>query len=199
MKSFIRKLIDAFFRIIYHLEIRGQESLPQTPVILAPNHNHLMDPLLLAAIYRPDLTALAKKELSDVWWIRQVFKVLDVITIDREGRDLKSIRQSVEILDRMSLIVFSEGTRNRSQTEPLPGKPGVPLMARQAKVPIVPVVIHGNFRPFSTMTIEFMPALTIESFGYKRLNSEAYQAIADEILSRIYRRKGELIDENNHR
>lgn len=199
MKRLVRIIIDAFFRIFYHLDIRGLETLPDTPVILAPNHNHLLDPLLLAAVYRPDLTAVAKKELSDIGWIRWIFGPLDVISIDREGRDLKSIRQSVEILDRMSLIVFPEGTRNDSQTEPLAGKPGVPLMARQAKVPIVPVVIHGSYKPFSTIIVEFMPGLTIDSFGYKRLNSESYQAIADEILSRIYQRKGELIHENHHR
>ncbi|HHT20774.1 MAG TPA: 1-acyl-sn-glycerol-3-phosphate acyltransferase [Tissierellia bacterium] len=199
MKRFVRIIIDAFFRIFYQLEVRGLETLTQEPVILAPNHNHLLDPLLLAAIYRPDLTAVAKKELSDIGWIRWIFGPLDVISIDREGRDLKSIRQSVEILDRMSLIVFPEGTRNDSQTTPLPGKPGVPLMARQAKVAIVPVVLHGNYRPFSKLIVEFMPGLTVESFGYRRLNSESYQAIADEILNRIYQRKGELIDENHHR
>lgn len=199
MKRFIRIIIDAFFRLFYHLEIFGADSLIDQPVILAPNHHHLLDPLLLAAIYRPDLTAVAKKELADIGWIRRIFKPLDVITIDREGRDLKSIRQSVEILERMSLIVFPEGTRNKDPLVPLPGKPGVPLMARQAKVPIVPVVISGNYRPFSTLTVEFMPGLTIESFGYQRLNSEAYQQIADEILDRIYQRKGELDYANHHR
>lgn len=199
MKRLIRIIIDTFFRLFYHLEVIGAETLTNQPVILAPNHNHLLDPLLIAAIYRPDLTAVAKKELSDIGWIRQIFKPLDVISIDREGRDLKSIRQSVEILERMSLIVFPEGTRNKDQLVALPGKPGVPLMARQAKVPIVPVVIHGTYKPFTTLTVEFMPALTVESFGFKRLNSESYQQIADEVLGRIYQRKGEFIREDHHR
>ena len=198
MKRLIRLLIDAFFRLFYRLDVRGIANIPESNVILAPNHNHLLDPLLIGAIYRPDVTAVAKIELSDNAFFRAVFKPLDVITIDRDGRDLKSIRAAIETLDRMSLIIFPEGTRNPGQ-EPLPGKPGVPLMARQAKTAIVPVVISGSYRVFSRMTVEFLPPIRIEDYGYARLNSESYQAIADDILGRIYIRRQEISHENNHR
>lgn len=199
MKRFIRILIDAFFRIFFRLDIRGTENLISPRVILAPNHNHLLDPLLLGAVYRPDVTAVAKIELSNNPIIRWIFKPLDVISIDRDGRDLKSIRSAIEILERMSLIVFPEGTRNKSQSIPLDGKPGIPLMARQGKVPIVPVVLSGSYRMFSTLIVEFLPEVTIESYGYARLNSESYQAIADDILHRVYDRKVEIEHEYNHR
>lgn len=199
MKRFIRILIDAFFRLFFRLDVRGSENLVEERVILAPNHNHLLDPLLIGAVYRPDVTAVAKIELSDNPIYRAVFKPLDVISIDRDGRDLKSIRAAIEMLKRMSLIVFAEGTRNKQPGQPLPGKPGVPLMARQAKVPIVPVVIAGNYKFFSTMTVEYLPPVTIESYGYTRLNSQAYQEIADDILTRVYQRKQEIEHENHHR
>lgn len=198
MKRFIRILIDIFFRVFWRLESAGQEFLPAGPVILAPNHNHLLDPLLIAAVYRPDLTAVAKIELSENRLIRWIFGPLDVISIDREGNDLKSIREAIDILKRMSLIVFPEGTRNYS-LDPLPGKPGVPLMARQAKVLIVPVVISGNYKMFSRMRVEFLAPVEISDYEFERLNSQAYQSIADDILGRVYQRKQELEYEDHHR
>lgn len=195
MKAFLRFLISTFFRMFYHLEVHG--SLPQGPVILAPNHMHEMDPFVISTLYKADLSAIAKAELFKNPLIRLIFKPLEIISVDRDANDIKAIRQAIEALQKKSLVIFPEGTRNKTRA-PLPGKPGVPMIAAKAAVPIVPVVLTGTYKLFSTLRVDYLQAVDVKDYGFPRLNSEAYQFIADDILARIYQKKEEL-RENHHR
>lgn len=195
MKSLLRFLISAYFKIFYHLEVHG--TVPEGPVILAPNHMHVKDPFLINTVYKADISAIAKAELFKNPFIRLIFKPLEIISVDRDANDIKAIRQAIEALKRMTLVIFPEGTRNPSDT-PLPGKPGVPMIAAKASVPIVPVVLTGTYKLFSTLRVDFLEAIDVKAYGFARWNSEAYQSIADDILERIYQKKDE-IRENHHR
>lgn len=195
MKRLLRFLISAYFRIFYRLEKHG--TVPDTPVVLAPNHMHVMDPFLINTLYKPDISAIAKAELFRNPFIRLIFKPLEIISVDRDANDIKAVRQSIEALKKMSLVIFPEGTRNPSDV-PLPGKPGVPMIASKAGVLIVPVVLSGTYRLFSTLRVDYLDPIDVKDYGFARLNSEAYQFIADDILRRIYQKKDE-IRENHHR
>jgi 1-acyl-sn-glycerol-3-phosphate acyltransferase len=67
------------------------------------------------------------------------------IPIDRDGSALAGIRATLEALQRGEMVlVFPEGTRTRDGNLGV-FKPGLSLVARRAKVPIIPAAIEGAY------------------------------------------------------
>lgn len=188
MKNFLRNIIRLYFMIAYRIQVEGEEHLPKGHVVLAPNHNHAMDPLLMGIVYRPDVCAIAKAELFKNAFVRKILLILDSISVDREGNDLAAIRAAMDRLKTMSLIIFAEGTRNRGE-EPLEAKAGMPLIAAKAKVPIIPVTIIANYKFRSLIKVIYHPAVRVEDYGFERLDSAAYQKIAQDVMNKVYDRR----------
>ena len=95
-------------RLLYRVEIVG--SVPPGPVIVAANHESLLDPPLLALTARYPLHFLAKVEL---WRYRPGAWLMDAlggIPIRRDRRDLLSVGRAEELLRAgESVAIFPQG------------------------------------------------------------------------------------------
>jgi 1-acyl-sn-glycerol-3-phosphate acyltransferase len=68
------------------------------------------------------------------------------IPIDRDGSALSGIRATLQALEAGDMVlVFPEGTRSKDGNLGV-FKPGLALVARRAKVPILPAAIEGAHR-----------------------------------------------------
>jgi 1-acyl-sn-glycerol-3-phosphate acyltransferase len=136
-------------RLLYRLEIVG--SVPPGPVIVAANHESLLDPPLLALTARQPLHFLAKVEL---WRYRPGAWLMDAlggIPIRRDRRDLLSVGRAEELLRAgESVALFPQGTvQGGAWTR------GAARLALATGAPLVPVRILGTGRALSRGRIGF--------------------------------------------
>ena len=136
-------------RLLYRIEIVG--CVPPGPVIVAANHESLLDPPLLALTARQPLHFLAKVEL---WRYRPGAWLMDAlggIPIRRDRRDLLSVGRAAELLQAgESVALFPQGTvQGGAWTR------GAARLALATGAPLVPVRIVGTKRALSSGRIAF--------------------------------------------
>ena len=136
-------------RLLYRIEIVG--CVPPGPVIVAANHESLLDPPLLALTARQPLHFLAKVEL---WRYRPGAWLMDAlggIPIRRDRRDLLSVGRAEELLRAgESVALFPQGTvQGGAWTR------GAARLALATGAPLVPVRIVGTKRALSSGRIAF--------------------------------------------
>jgi 1-acyl-sn-glycerol-3-phosphate acyltransferase len=136
-------------RLLYRIEIVG--SVPPGPVIVAANHESLLDPPLLALVSPRPLHFLAKVEL---WRYRPGAWLMDAlggIPIRRDRRDLLSVARAEELLlEGESVAIFPQGTvQGGAWTR------GAARLALATGAPLVPVRIVGTRRALSKGRIAF--------------------------------------------
>jgi 1-acyl-sn-glycerol-3-phosphate acyltransferase len=142
-KSMVRIFVSIAFRARYS----GQANVPRKGgALLVANHQSHLDPPIIGAGCPRQMSYLARLTLfrfSPFGWLLQS---VGGIPIDRDGSALAGIRATLEALQRGEMVlVFPEGTRSRDGDLGV-FKPGLALVARRAKVPIVPAAIEGAFR-----------------------------------------------------
>jgi putative phosphoserine phosphatase/1-acylglycerol-3-phosphate O-acyltransferase len=127
--------------------LSGAEYLTSArPCIFVFNHQSKIDPIIVMKLVRDKLTGVAKKEAKNIPGFGQLFQLAEVAFVDRGNtvQAKKILEPAVEkVRDQgISLLIAPEGTR--SATPRLgPFKKGAFHIARQAGVPIVPIVIRN--------------------------------------------------------
>ncbi len=126
-------------------DIDGIEHLhKQRPAIFVFNHQSLLDTLVLAHLLRRDAVAYCKSEMNKVPVVGPLLRQANTIFVDRGDVNQKDVlHKSLEVLRQgKSLVIAPEGTRS-TLGDIQPFKQGAFLLAKRAKVPIVPIVLHN--------------------------------------------------------
>ncbi len=147
---FLKKALRPVFKLYFHLEISGIDNLPESPFILAPNHQSFLDGFLI-------ISALPDKLLKNTYFLaeetyfpegfrKKIGKEFHVLTIN-VNKDLKGSLQKTAYLLRKgkNVVIFPEGARTRDG-KLLPFKKSFAILSKTLKVPVVPVVISGAFQ-----------------------------------------------------
>jgi 1-acyl-sn-glycerol-3-phosphate acyltransferase len=128
----------------FRLRAYGARHIPRHgAVLVVANHQSLLDPVGIGLGIRRHLHYLAKKTLFTRgfggWWMRTV----NCVPVDQDGVGKDWVRSIVARLDAgKPVLVFPEGERSEDGLlHPL--KPGVGLLLKRVKVPIVPAGIAG--------------------------------------------------------
>ena len=115
-------------------------SKDENYILVAP-HRTWWDPVYMAFAARPkEFIFMAKKELFTHrifgWWIR----MCGAFPIDRENPGQKALKYPINMLKKSnrSLVMFPSGSRHSTDV-----KGGVAVIAKMAKVKIMPVVYAG--------------------------------------------------------
>lgn len=141
-----------------NIKVYGQENIPDdNGFMFYPNHQGLYDVLaIMEACPRP-FSVVAKKEVANVPFLKQVFACMKAYMIDRED-----VRQSLQVIINVSndvkagknFLIFPEGTRSKKGNQVQEFKGGSFKAATRAKCPIVPVALVNCFVPFDSKTTE---------------------------------------------
>jgi 1-acyl-sn-glycerol-3-phosphate acyltransferase len=139
-------------------EIRGRENIPKSEAfIYVSNHTSFLDLPGIAMTIRGQFRPLAKKELLKIpvfGWITSV----TCVVVDRSSTESrkKSIQNLKRILaHQISILIFPEGTQNRS-AEPLqPFKEGAFRIAIETQQSLLPLVVKnaGPLMPPGTLRL----------------------------------------------
>jgi putative phosphoserine phosphatase/1-acylglycerol-3-phosphate O-acyltransferase len=128
------------------LLIDGEEHLwSHRPAVFIFNHQSAVDVLITARMLREDVIGVAKKEIKHQLPMGIVFTYTGAVFIDREhvGDPRLALKPAVDALRAgRSVVIAPEGTRSRDGKLGS-FKLGAFHMARQAGVPIVPIIIHN--------------------------------------------------------
>ncbi|MCO5231100.1 MAG: 1-acyl-sn-glycerol-3-phosphate acyltransferase [Chitinophagales bacterium] len=135
----------------FRYKIRGVELIdPKQNYIAICNHNNLAD--LVASAYGIQVPGkpLVKKELLKIPIIGQLFAMASV-PLDRKNESARKKSLEImkkELLQNISLIIFPEGTRNRTPQPLKEFHNGAFILSKETNVPVLPVVFT-NIRNLS--------------------------------------------------
>lgn len=145
--AFLRLLVAALSRVYLRLEGFGREHVPEGgPVLLVSNHSSVLDPPLVGAVSRRQLSYLAKAELFRVPLFGGLLRRVNARPLERGAADPAALRTALRVLrDGGALLVFPEGTRGEEGVL-RPAKPGAGMLAVLSGAPVVPVYVRGSGR-----------------------------------------------------
>ena len=169
-------------RLLYRLEIVG--TVPPGPVVVAANHESLLDPPLLALCARQPLHFLAKVELwrypPGAW----LMDALGGIPIRRDRRDLLSVGRAEELLRAgESVAIFPQGTvQGGAWTR------GAARLALTTGAPLVPVRIIGTRQALSRGRVRFPKLRLVVCEPIPVEQAKPTMAAAKELTAELQRR-----------
>lgn len=177
------------------IEVRGQQVIPDGPVIFMSNHQGAFDIFALFLAVPRQFSWMAKEELFHIPVFGHSMARAGYIPLNRgNGRSaLKSINAAADRINKgQSVVIFPEGTRSLDGSL-LPFKRGGFLVAAKAGVPIIPCTINGSVRINPTGKLWLHPGVITVSFGAP-INAEArneferekvLEEVRDAILTRL--------------
>ena len=124
----------------------GLENLPKSGgVLLAANHQSVLDPVLVAMVLPREMHFMARRSLFRNPIFRAIIVSYNAFAIERDTADVKGVKEAIARLEAGALLlVFPEGTRTGDGSIGRM-KPGIGMLAERAAVPIVPVLIDGAY------------------------------------------------------
>ena len=174
-----------------NIEAHGTENIPkENGFMFFPNHQGLFDVLAILQVCPVPFSVVAKKEVAEIPFLKQVFACMKAFIIDRE--DIKQSMQVIinvvkEVKAGRNYLIFAEGTRSKQGNKPQEFKGGSFKAATKSKCPIVPVALIDSFKAFDTGSIEkltvqvhFLPPMYYDE--YKDMKTTK---IAAEVKHRI--------------
>ncbi len=141
--SFIRVVARVVLFVVNgRADFQNREALPQAEnyILVAP-HRTWWDPLYMAVGARPKKFAfMAKEELFKNPILRYILVHANAFPVDRNNPGPSAVKTPIKLLknSNLSLIMFPSGTRHSTDL-----KGGMALIAKMAKVRIVPSVYQG--------------------------------------------------------
>ena len=135
-----------YFTFGNSLRVIGRRNMPENgPVVVACNHQSAYDPVLIGLASRRYLSFFARATLFKNRYFKALIESLDAIPIDNKGLGKEGLQATLSLLDRgKAVLVFPEGERTHDgELEPF--KPGISLLIKRMKAPIVPVAIVGAY------------------------------------------------------
>ncbi|MEA3441088.1 MAG: lysophospholipid acyltransferase family protein [Chloroflexota bacterium] len=144
-RNFLRFLLKYLgFPLLAKIDrVEGVEKFPdEGPAILMINHIAFIDPIVVLHVAPRNIVPLAKVEVYSIpgWGIFP--RMWDVILVQREDVDRKTIKQVFQVLKAGEIVLVApEGTRGPELKR---AKEGVAYLASRADVPVIPVAIEGT-------------------------------------------------------
>lgn len=171
------------------------ESIPREgPLITITNHVSMLEaPMMYTQLQpRPKLTALAKVESWDNWFLKMVFNLWEIVPVRRGEADREALRQSLEMIKAGYIFGMSpEGTRSKSGTL-LRAHSGVAVLALKTGAPLMPIAHWGgeafgkNIKRLrrTDFNIRVGKPFWLDA-GDERVTQEIRQQMADEMMYQL--------------
>lgn len=186
-------LLNLYYRLTFRVKVTGKEKMQEyiaswqddkENFIIASNHVHWGDPLVLAAVFKQiRIRYMAKKEVYANIFGRFFMSLVGAFPVDRQSADIGSLKRALTLLKKgENLGIFPEGTRNKSG-KPMMAKGGMSMIARKAKIRIIPISIKYGFRKIEIFVHD---AVYVGEFFQGKPTSDDYEEWTNNIMKTIY-------------
>lgn len=164
----------------WKIKLTGKQNVdPKQTYVVISNHQAMLD---IALLYVVPLFFkwISKKEVYKIPFFGWILFLRRDIAVDRgsAASTKKMIKDCMTCLQQgISIIIFPEGTRSKSESIGT-FREGAFLIAKMAKVDIVPVIIKGTFNtakskillPWKqTFEVHILPPICYEQYGSKKI------------------------------
>ena len=140
------------------MHVSGHDKInPDQSYVFVANHNNMLDIPLVGSTIQHPWKSLAKREILNIPLIGWIIGNISLM-VDRSSRDSRSnslISMQQHLRRGISILVFPEGTRNRSGEALKRFHPGAFRTAISTQLPIMPIVILGirSLQPVDTFEL----------------------------------------------
>lgn len=180
------------------IDTHGIENLPkENGFMFFPNHQGLYDVLAIVEACPRPFSVVAKKEIANIQFLKQVFACMKAYMIDRD--DVRQAMQVIidvtnEVKKGRNYLIFAEGTRSKNGNQLRDFKGGSFKSATKAKCPIVPVALLNAYKPFDTNSIA---PVTVQVHFLKPMYYDEYKDMkTTEIAAEVKKRIEQVIHDN---
>jgi 1-acyl-sn-glycerol-3-phosphate acyltransferase len=173
--------------------------MPKTPAIYVLNHQSSLDGMPLGLLRIRRLAIIGKKEVAYIPFIGWAFWIAGNVLVNRgDGKRARGqLDAGVDAIKNrgVSIAIFPEGSRNRDQEGFLPFKKGGFVMAIDAQVPIVPVVVESYKKLYDKVAgkmrtgplkVRVLPA--ISTAGMQRQQAQQLTQQVENLMREDYQR-----------
>jgi 1-acyl-sn-glycerol-3-phosphate acyltransferase len=179
----VQRAFGNLVRTIYRLEVVGADRLPFTgPAVIAPNHDSVLDGIVLGTALSRELRFLAKAEL---WRSRLLAWMLDglgAIRIERGRSDHRALAQVRQALDaEQAVVIFPQGAVRGDRV----WHRGAARMALVTGAPLVPVRLIDTARALARGRIGFPKLRVIVGEPIKVVRAPEDPVAATELTERL--------------
>lgn len=183
---FLQIIFKPIFSILYNIKVYGEFQYEEGEhLIICSNHGSKLDPIFLGISIRPPISFMAKKELFKNKIFGKVLEILNVFPVDREGKDVKTLMQTVKRIKSGEIVgIFIEGTRVKS-FDKKNAKQGAIAIAGLSKAKIVPIYIKSDYKIFGKTEIIIRNEVEIPKPNRDE-KALFYQKEAEKLLEYIY-------------
>ena len=147
----------------------GKEHIPQdTAVLYVGNHRSFYDIILTYARMTTLTGFVSKKETLRYPLLSNWMRNLHCLFLDRDNikEGLKTILEAIEkVKSGISIFIFPEGTRNKTNDSFLPFHAGSFKIAEKGNVPIVPVTLVNTAAIFEDHLPKVKKATVVIEYG----------------------------------
>lgn len=190
--SIAKGIVWVFFHIFYRIDVKGYDNIPNDRgALVCPNHFHWFDPLLVAICFKRPVKFMAKYELFQKPILGFLLRKIYAYPVKRGEADLSAMRNTLRILKDKQLVgIFPEGTRIKGEKLG-EANPGVAVFSIKTGSPAIPVLILGNYKPFTRMSITIGKPVELSQYKKDKMTNEDYLETSQIIMRKIEELKKE--------
>ena len=186
LRKIVIFLVYIFNLVVFRVENNGEENIKEKGAyLICANHRSNWDAPILVSNLKRKVYVMAKAELFKNKFIKWFGRKCCVFPVKRGMRDIESIKYSLNLLkDGEILVIFPEGTRNGMEKN---GKAqnGVAYMAIRTGVPVIPVGIQGEMKPFKKVKLNIGEPLDFSQYKTNKPEKEILDRVSKEIMDNI--------------
>jgi 1-acyl-sn-glycerol-3-phosphate acyltransferase len=190
----LNRLVTPLMNRVYRIEHLGAERIPAAgPVVLAANHESILDPFFLATVTSRPIRYLTKAELFRYPIVDWVLRGLGGIPVRREGDLARAADVALGVLSRGEVVgIFPQATCLPDRKRPF--LRGAARLALAANAPLVPVLLVGTERALQPRThrIGFPEVTIVVGEPLPTGSDEPGRRAAAELTDRLERAIAEL-------
>ena len=182
---FARWVCRVFCILFFRVRTYGQDNIPRKgPFIIVSNHQSNLDPIFCGGLIKRRSIFMARDSLFTNWFFGPLIRSVNAIPVKVGEPDISTMRKVIERLKQGGgVTLFPEGTRTHDG-KITPFKPGLGLLSRRGKAPIVPVVIDGAFECWPRHQKLFTPGPIRVTYG-KPITTKQAKDMGDEKLAEL--------------
>ncbi len=151
------------------ITVKGLENIPDdTAVLYTSNHRSYFDIVIGYTLVKPLCGFVSKKEIKKVPILAGWMKRMHCLFLDRSDirAGMKMVLEGVDSLKNgISIFIFPEGTRGKTDDSLREFKEGSLKMAEKANVPVVPVSFNNTSAIFEDHFPWIKKANVVVEFG----------------------------------
>ena len=184
--NFLRVLVVPFYYLVKPFRYFGTRKVKDGACVYVVNHYTMLDAVYPVATTWESVHFVAKREIMEHWFLGPFARGVKAIPVNRDGNDVRGLLDCFKCLkNNEKIVIFPEGTRNKTDETMLPFKPGAAVMAIRCKVPVVPMVIYKKPRFFRRTHILIGDPFEFTEYYDRKLTDEEIARADEELRNRM--------------